>query len=346
MIEPYLVGRATYMTDLQTLTVFIEKLRKLPRVFIQAHDFPDHDAIASAWALSYLLRTHNIESAIVYNGIIDRISLCNLINWLKIPVIHCSKAELGFADKIITVDGCIGEKNVIDLIGQEIAVIDHHQVTAPPGLLFEDIRPNYGATATIISEYFDLLKIEMPSEIATALQVGLNVDTAGLTRGFCEADITAFVKFHARADSDLVNKICRNSLELVDLELFQNASSRVQVEHRIGWVLLDVDCPKNMLGILGDFLLCVNEIDVVLVAAVIRQNIQLSLRSECPKVNVGLVSRQILNDTKMGFGGGHAHMAGGLILSDYKNEFFSGDDYHFAPFIECFHQLRQEKCSE
>jgi nanoRNase/pAp phosphatase (c-di-AMP/oligoRNAs hydrolase) len=84
---------------------------------------------------------------------------------------------------------CVGEKNVTDLTGEEVAVIDHHQVTPAAGLWYEDIRPDYGATATIIYEYYQQLGLAMPVAVATALQVGLNIDTANLTRGFCEADV-------------------------------------------------------------------------------------------------------------------------------------------------------------
>jgi hypothetical protein len=42
-----------------------------------------------------------------------------------------------------------------------------------------------------------------------------------------------------------------------------------------------------MLGVLADFLLSVNEFDVVAVALENNCSLQLSLRSECPKINVG-----------------------------------------------------------
>lgn len=322
---------------------FFQLLKPLQRVVIQAHDFPDHDAVSSAYGLSILLQSFGLETVIVYNGNIDRISLSNMIEWLNIPIIHCSKAKLTAHDKIITVDGCIGEKNVTDIQGEEVAVIDHHNVTPPVNLWHCDIREEYGATATIIYEYFRLFNVTIPKDVATALLVGLDIDTANLTRGFCNADLKAFVGLNQLADLALVNKICRNSLEQSELISFQHVCNNVKGQNGIATILLAEPCAKNLLGVLADFLLSVNEYDVVIVAMKYNQAIQLSLRSECPKVNVGELLRDTLNHKQRGFGGGHAHMAGGIILNDKAHHFIKADNAHFTPFIEAIAKLRTAK---
>jgi nanoRNase/pAp phosphatase (c-di-AMP/oligoRNAs hydrolase) len=324
----------------ENLIQFLDRLKPLPRVVIQAHDFPDHDAVSAAYGLSTILQSMGMKTLIVYNGNIDRISLSNLIDWLAIPIVHCSKADLTLNDKIITVDGCIGEKNVTDMPGDEIAVIDHHTVIPPDDLWYCDIRPHYGATATIIYEYFQLLGIEIPQDVATALLVGLNIDTANLTRGFCNADLEAFLAFNQLGDLDLVNKICRNSLIENELTSFNHAFDGVTSKDGVAMVLLKEPCAKNLLGVMADFLLSVNEYDIVIVAMHFNKGIQLSLRSECPKVNVGKLLRETLNQQQRGFGGGHAHMAGGLILNDHKHHFIEPTQAHFSPFVEAIQLLR------
>ena len=54
--------------DKDRLINFISRLSKLPRIILQAHDFPDHDAISSSYAMSVLLETQGIKSLIIYNG--------------------------------------------------------------------------------------------------------------------------------------------------------------------------------------------------------------------------------------------------------------------------------------
>jgi nanoRNase/pAp phosphatase (c-di-AMP/oligoRNAs hydrolase) len=327
----------------KNLQQFFKLLAPLKRVIIQTHDFPDHDAISSAYGLSLILQALGMKTLLVYNGDIDRISLANMVAWLNIPIIHCSKADLNTNDCIITVDGCIGENNVTDMPGSEIAVIDHHTVTVPEHVCFSDIRPSYGATATIIYEYYQLLDIKMPSDVATSLLIGLNIDTANLTRGFCNADLKAFIALNQIADLELVNKICRNSIVISELISFEDICKQVKQCDGIATVLLKEPCAKNMLGVLADFLLSVNEFDVVIVAMEHNHNLQLSLRSECPKVNVGKLSRKILNDAQMGFGGGHSHMAGGIILANKTQHFIDKNGDHFTPFLDEIKILRASK---
>lgn len=295
------------------LRSFIGRVRELPRLVIQAHDFPDHDAVSSSFALAHLLGEFGVRTQLVYNGVIDRISLKNMIETLEIPIVHWQQAGLTAADKTITVDGCIGEKNVTDLPGDEIAVIDHHQVVPPPGLWYQDVRPSYGACATILHEYYEALEIPIPRRVATALQVGLAIDTANLTRGYQKADVHAFAHFHEVADQDQINSICRNSLMRSEVVYYRQLLDGLQVRDGIGFAWLADGCPKNMLGVMGDFLMSVNEISVTILAAPDGDQIQLSLRSENPAVNVGKIVKETLAEQGIGFGGGHAHMAGGLI---------------------------------
>ena len=330
------------MINREELTQFIDKLRPFSRIIIQAHDFPDHDAVSSAFAFAELLSHFNIETQLVYNGEIDRISLSNMIDWLDIPIQHCSQVRLFPDDKIITIDGCIGEKNVTDLPGEEIAVIDHHTVCPTKKLWFQDIRKHYGATATIIFEYFQLFDIELSQRAASALLIGLNIDTANMTRGFCQADLKSFIGLNVRADLPLVNKISRNSLVQYELDNFSDAFKQVTVINGVATVLLDKECPKNMLGIIGDFLLAVNEFEVVIVGVKQNGGLQLSFRSECPKVDVGELARVVLSNSRRGFGGGHRHMAGGLILPEYVGVFAQKGKI-FNPFIQQINLWRSQE---
>ncbi|MDV5168053.1 DHH family phosphoesterase [Photobacterium rosenbergii] len=296
----------------------IERLRGNDRVIVQAHDFPDHDAIGSAFALAYLLRKKGLTPFITYQGFIDRISLRNLIDWLDIPIAKSHLLALKPDDKIIVVDGCIGEKNVTDLPGLEVGVIDHHEVTVPSFVGYKDVRPDYGSTATIMIEYFNHYQIAIPKKIATALLVGLTFDTANFTRAVGPADTQALLQLHKCADREMVNRICRNQIEFHELSLFDSMLSTMRREKNCAFASLPEGCPKNMLGVLGDFLMSVDEIDVVVLSARNRDKTFISLRSECQRNNVAAIVKRVLNDSGIGFGGGHAHMAGGVINEHFQ----------------------------
>ena len=302
--------------NIEHFSSLIESLKHCQRVIVQTHDFPDHDAVAAAFALGHLLKTQGLKPVLAYNGHIDRISLQNMIDWLAIPISHTSNLSMNPHDKIITIDGCIGEKNVTDMPGIEVAVIDHHQVHAPSFVSYKDIRPDFGSTSTIIFEYFEQLEINIPKDIATALLVGLSVDTANLTRAFIGNDIVAFAKLRQIADTELVNKISRNQLVLDELDYFSFLLEGLIKDGKFAFAILPIGCPKNMLGVLSDFVLSVHEIDVVIIAAIRDSGIQLSLRSECSKNNAGAIARKVLNGRNIGFGGGTHHKAGGVV--DYQ----------------------------
>ncbi|MBP7552971.1 MAG: DHH family phosphoesterase [Spirochaetes bacterium] len=304
------------MKDLMTL---INNLRKSDTVYIQTHNFPDHDAVASAFALQYLLRKYNIKTSIVYEGDIQRDSLRLMIEGLHIDIKHTSAYELKESDKIIIVDGCKGNKNVTDLIGEEVAVIDHHEVKVTEDVAYVDIRPQYGACSTVIFSYYILLKQDMPKDVATALLIGLNMDTALLTRGVSEEDIGAYSYLYSYANAKMVNSILRNYIQQKDLRFYKEAIDNLKIFDKVGFCYFPEGCNQNLLGIIGDFFLSLREIDFMVLAANNENSINLSVRSERDDWNATRVIQKVL--VGIGFGGGHNDMAGGIIKNQENFDF-------------------------
>ncbi|MDB1124191.1 DHH family phosphoesterase [Vibrio algarum] len=298
----------------QFFELLLKKLDQHKRVIIQPHDFPDHDAVSSSFAMQYLLTQLGYNCVIVYSGYISRVSLKNMINWLAIDIRHINDETLTPDDKIIVMDGCIGERNVTDMPGIEVAVIDHHQVDAPDFIWYEDVRPDYGSTATIMVEYFKYFGLEIPEAVSTALLLGLMFDTNSLTRGVSPSDIKAMLELRESADLTLTNKIFRNQLEYQDLDNFKDLLKDVQRERNLAYCILPY-CSTQMLGVLGDFLLSIDEVDNVVLITPHHQRAYLSLRSECPNTNLAKIIKKQLNDSGIGYGGGHKHMAAGVIHS-------------------------------
>ncbi|MFW5808524.1 MAG: DHH family phosphoesterase [Spirochaetota bacterium] len=282
-----------------------------PYVYIQPHNFPDHDAVASGYALQQLLHHFGTESRLVYEGEIQRDSLMHLITSLKIDIRHISEYKMSETDRVIIVDGCKGNKNVTDLIGDEIALIDHHRVSAPDDVPICDIRPEYGACSTILFTYYDELGIDIPRNVATALIVGIDMDTALFTRDASEADVSAYASLYGIADIHLVNSILRNYIQIKDLKFYREAIDNVFIRDMFAYCYFPEGCNQNLLGILGDFLLALREVDFVVLAANNHDRINLSLRSERDEWNAARIVQEVLDG--IGFGGGHADMAGGII---------------------------------
>lgn len=296
-----------------------------PFVYIQTHNFPDHDAVASAYGLQVLLKHFNMSSRLVYEGEINRSSLSRMIHSLGIDIRHISGYGMEKKHKVIIVDGCKGNNNVTDLIGDEIAVIDHHEVLAPDDVPYSDIREECGACATIIYSYFRELGVSVPRDAATALMLGITMDTSHFIRGACREDLDAYAALFTAADVALVNTIARNDVSYGDLRFYEYAFENLEVSDRFGFVFFPRGCGKNLLGIISDFILALDEVDFVVLCAANDGVVNLSVRSERPEWDASVIVRRVLEG--IGFGGGHSDMAGGIIKDVFL---FDRDKIHTA----------------
>ena len=75
-------------------------------VYIQTHNFPDPDAIASAFGLQRLLMLHDIQSTLCYDGRIDKLSASKMLEMFHIQMSPYEQLRSGMAeeDYVICVD--------------------------------------------------------------------------------------------------------------------------------------------------------------------------------------------------------------------------------------------------
>lgn len=63
-------------------------------VWIQTHNFPDPDAIASAFGMQKLLEAKGISSKLCYEGVIDKLSSTKMLELLDEPdSVNCSSEK-------------------------------------------------------------------------------------------------------------------------------------------------------------------------------------------------------------------------------------------------------------
>ncbi|MBB6481282.1 DHH family phosphoesterase [Spirochaeta isovalerica] len=299
----------------------LEKLKGLnDNIYIQTHNFPDPDAVASAYGLQQLLRLKGIETRLIYDGMIQRAALINMINEMSIDIRKCSDYDLKPEDKIIIVDGCKWNTNVTDLTGEEIAVIDHHPVREPEGVGLVDIRPEVGACASIITSYYMKLEIPVPETAATVLLTGLFRDTDSLTRGVSHLDAAAYGELYKTADYDWMSTMVLNNITLEDLRFFNYVINNMTMKGRLAFCKLKDPCNQNLLGILGDFLLSIDEVRFTALFAENGDSINISFRNGTSDINAADLMKKTVR--KIGTGGGHRQMAGGVI---FRKEDFDED---------------------
>lgn len=289
-------------------------------LYIQTHNFPDPDAVASAYGLQQFLHLKGIDSKIIYDGMIQRTALENMIVNFSIDIRHRSAYEVQPDDKIIIVDGCKHNTNVTDLPGEEIAVIDHHPLREPDDVEFVDIRPEAGSCSSIITSYFREKEVPIPPDVATVLLTGLFRDTDCMTRGISAIDVEAYEALYKRADYGKASSMVLNNITLDDLNYYEYLIKNLKREGELAFCYFREDCGQNLLGILGDFLLSLDEIKFTALFAENDQCVNISLRNESEGRSASEIMKKIVTGT--GTGGGHRHMAGGVIYDrrDFDEE--------------------------
>lgn len=286
-------------------------------VVIQAHNYPDPDAIATAFALQYLLSLYDINSRCVYCGKIDKLSTQLMIRELGIEMCSAENRPPKDDDYIITVDGQKNNSNFTDLPGIEIACIDHHPWTTSHTYKYVDHR-EYGACATIIADYFFDNDIDIPTEVATALLYAIKVDTHNFCRRVTEEDIKAFAKLNSIANLKLMTRLGSNELELTDLRAYGAAIQNIVVYDVIGFVHIPFDCPDGLVAMVSDFILSLDSVELAIVYADRDGGFKFSIRSEMDDVPAGTLTKMALEG--IGDGGGHAEMAGGVVYPYYTEQ--------------------------
>ena len=282
------------------------------RVYIQTHNFPDPDAIASAFGLQRLLGVRGIESTLCYDGQIDKLSSSKMLDLFQIRMLSYESLAPGMreTDRIICVDTQKHSGNVTDFIGDEIACIDHHPTFIPVDYLYQDVRMT-GACATLIAEYYKLSGTEPDSDAATALLYGLKMDTLQFTRGVTELDIDMFRFLFPLCDQKKLAFLERNNLQITDLNAYRAAIENIELYGSVGFSWIPFSCPDAIVAILSDFILSLVEVEVAVVCSLREDGVKLSARSEDPAVSAGYLLHKVLEG--IGSGGGHASMGGGFI---------------------------------
>ncbi|MGH7481145.1 MAG: DHH family phosphoesterase [Longimicrobiales bacterium] len=293
------------------LRAFAQGARVLP-VLVQAE--PDPDAMASALAVRVLLRRQQDDTPIVTLGGVTRPENRRMVELLRLRITTVSEAELAAFERIVVVD-----MQPIMLHGVEprIAVIDHHPVVGGYLAEFADIRPRYGATATMMTEYIradDERRVR--KRVATALLYGIKTDTASLSRGVTAADVTAYAFLQGRSDAELLHRIERPGFDLGTVRDFGRALEGMTLDGDLAIALMGAIPPENahILANLGDFLIGMQGVRWAAAGGVVDDRLVLKLRHVGSRPGAGELATALAR--RGGTGGGHITMAQVILPLD------------------------------
>ena len=293
------------------------ELCKGHKIYIQTHNIPDPDAIASAFGLQQILLKYGISSTICYDGDIDKLSSSKMLEMFNIEMFADDEivGDMKEDDYIICIDSQKNAGNITDLPGDEVAAIDHHPTTsknADVEYKYKDIRL-LGACSTIITDYYLDLGLTPSTDVATALLYGIKIDTLQFSRGVTQEDIAAFAFLNPIIDIRNMGRLEMNNLEYNDLQAYGAAIENIKVFDYFGITHIPFACPDAMIAIVADFILSLIEIEVAVIYCDRPDGLKFSVRSERDDILANEVVAKALEG--IGGGGGHATMAGGRIPS-------------------------------
>lgn len=290
----------------------IKLLKEGRRVFIQTHNFPDPDAISSAFGLQQFLLKYDIDATICYVGSVDRFNTRKMMDTFGIEIYSYDDInDMKEEDYIVHIDCQKPNANTTDLPGNEIACIDHHPVfVEEDSYKYTDIRIT-GACASIIADYYKSTDTIMSVDVATALAYGIKMDTYDFVRGTTPLDMDMMSYIFNYADWDKLNSMYNSTIEFQDLKAYGAAIENIDVFDFVGFSYIPFECPNSLVAIISDFILSLDVVDVSIVYSINSDGIKFSVRSERHDVDAGRLIHRALRG--IGSGGGHAAMAGGFV---------------------------------
>ena len=177
----------------------------------------DPDAIASALALKRLLWRKVQETIICRVNAIKRSDNLAMLRDLKITVSYINKVNTKDVTKWILVDAQPHHHKSYGNVEFSV-VIDHHPLNPALHVPYMDIREEYGAVSSIMTEYLQEAAIEPTRQLATALFYGIKSDTNNFTRKSTAADIEAFRYLYPYVNLNIIKRIEASEINRQNLD--------------------------------------------------------------------------------------------------------------------------------
>jgi nanoRNase/pAp phosphatase (c-di-AMP/oligoRNAs hydrolase) len=263
---------------------------------------PDPDAIASALALKRLLWRRLTSCVMAPIRPITRPQNQRMVQLLGISLTPLQDLNIETYNRKALVDS---QPSHHDLLGGYCfdVIIDHHPRVPETKARLVDVRPEYGATATIMTEYLREARIKPSLKLATALYYGIKTDTANFERPAIEADVRAFHYLFGFTRRPLVRRLEFAEFNIPMLGYFQQALNRFRIRHSRLYAFLGPVNTPDILVILADFFMRAGEISWTIVGGIYQNTLVVIFRNDALRKNAGRLASRAFG--KLGSAGGH-----------------------------------------
>lgn len=302
------------------LNKLLDAVDGVQELTVVLHNNPDPDAIAAGAALKYLLeKKAGMKVDVVYQGVIGRAENKALVEYLGVPLHQLPDKDPNLPENLALVDTHTqAENNPIPKEIKPLIVVDHHNNYINAQGVYIDIRPNMGATATMMTEYLLAAGCPPPQRLATALLYGIKTDTLALSRRTTTADVNAYCYLSALADIDAFLSFEQAQ---VPAGYFQGlaaamAGAKVYGDGLVITYLKNLSYP-DLVAEIADLMLRLEGTKVVISLGTFDDRLHFSIRSLDETLNVNRLAKRMAGEE--GNAGGRDSIAGGQIPLDHHH---------------------------
>jgi len=284
-------------------------------VLILTHDYPDPDCLASACGISELLSFWGVKSSVIsFGGFVGRAENRAMIRFLNIRTVpFVLIGDVSEFDRIILVDCYPGNGNVsLNSDTPVHAVIDHHpNVPGKDASFFHDIRADYGATSTIVTNYLLQAKCPIPPKIATALFYGIKTDTGDMRRNASVNDVECYKSLFGIMEYKLLAEIEKPDRDTEFYRMLHKAAEAAVCYDNVGYAHLGAVTAPDYIAEMADLLHRLEKLEWMVCTGIFKNQIFFSIRSKNSS-GAGIIAEK-LSAAFGGSGGGHSRFAAGRL---------------------------------
>lgn len=314
-------------------------------------DFPDPDALSSAWAYQLIAVNYDISCDIVYGGTLSHQENITLVRLTALPAKRYLNTDLQAQD-LTSYQGCVlvdsqgTNSQLYSVVKQAgiplIVAIDHHSKQGELDAEFIDLRPQTRATATILTQYIQSGMVEFDSsndqhvKCATALMHGLRSDTNRLMQAK-EEDFLAAAYLSRFYDPQLLNAVLQSARSRRVMNVIERALRNRNITKNfsisgVGYLRYE---DRDAIPQAADFLVTEEDIHTAVVYGIVhnedddKELVIGSLRTTKLTLDPDEFIKETLGKDAQGrFFGGGRYMAGGFeIPVGFLNGFNDNAEY-------------------
>jgi nanoRNase/pAp phosphatase (c-di-AMP/oligoRNAs hydrolase) len=286
---------------------------------------PDPDVIASAMALREIVQQKKglAKSVFVSTEPLVRQQNKEFVSFMRLHIHLINQVDLNSYRLIALLDA---QPSFLDEALKFIKphiVFDHHPREGKWQADMEDIRPEYGALSSILTEYLLCAHVKTPRNLHTALLYGIKSDTDNFDRATITEDIRAYTYHTKHANMQLIRRIELNQTPGSFLKYYDHAYHHMNNFHGRRVCYLGGVESADVCVQIADFYLRLIGTYYVVVAGTVGDKFIIIFRGDGYRQDCGAIAQRAFG--LIGKGGGHRSAARIEVPLEALKEKLGGD---------------------